>query len=83
MLGVLVAILPALGFPSWFRTILYIMSGLSIATLAYLSSVVYCSNCKKLIEDAEQIFDTKAAVPTENAPQGKTPGQDITPPPTK
>jgi hypothetical protein len=33
---------------------LLVLSGLGIAILAYLSSVVYCSNCKKLIEDAEQ-----------------------------
>ena len=53
-LGVLVAVLPALGFPSWIRTIFFVLSGLSIAVLAYLSSVVYCSNCEKLIEEADR-----------------------------
>jgi hypothetical protein len=33
------------------------LSGLGIAVLAYLSSVVYCSNCKKLIDDAEHALD--------------------------
>lgn len=53
-LGILVAALPLLGFPAWMRTTLIVSSGLGIAILAYLSSVTYCSNCKKLIEDAEQ-----------------------------
>jgi len=53
-LGILVAVLPLLGFPAWMRTTLIVSSGLGIAILAYLSSVTYCSNCKKLIEDAEQ-----------------------------
>lgn len=57
LLGMLVAVLPFLGFPSWMRTILFVMSGLGIAILAYLSSVVYCSNCKKLVEDAEQALE--------------------------
>ena len=53
-LGILVAALPILGFPPAVRTILLIISGLVIAVLAYLSSVVYCSNCKKLIDEAGQ-----------------------------
>ncbi|OHA80144.1 MAG: hypothetical protein A2747_00770 [Candidatus Yonathbacteria bacterium RIFCSPHIGHO2_01_FULL_44_41] len=53
-LGILVAALPLLGFPGWLRTTLIVSSGLGIAVLAYLSSVAYCSNCKKLIKDAEQ-----------------------------
>lgn len=51
-LGILVAVLPIIGFPSWARTTLIVLSGIGIAVLAYLSSVVYCSNCKKLIDDA-------------------------------
>lgn len=46
------------GFPGWARTTLLVLSGLGIAVLAYLSSVVYCSNCKKLIDDAEHALDT-------------------------
>lgn len=53
-LGILVIVLALGGFPSWARTTLLVVSGLGISALAYLSSVVYCSNCKKLIEDAEQ-----------------------------
>lgn len=49
------------GFPSWARTTLLILSGLGIAVLAYLSSVVYCSNCKKLIDDAEHALDNPSA----------------------
>ena len=56
-LGVLVAVLPALGFPSWVRTIVFVFSGLGIAVLAYLSSVVYCRNCEKLIEEADRALD--------------------------
>lgn len=53
-LSILIIIVAVGGFPSWLRTILLVLSGLGTAVLAYLSSVVYCSNCKKLIEDAEQ-----------------------------
>ncbi|MEK7460523.1 MAG: hypothetical protein AAB628_03180 [Patescibacteria group bacterium] len=53
-LGILVALVPILGFPSFVNTTVLVLSGLGIAILAYLSSVVYCSNCKKLIEDAEK-----------------------------
>lgn len=55
-LGILVALMPLLGFPSFVRDVIIILSGIGIAVLAYLSSVVYCSNCKKLIDDAEKII---------------------------
>ncbi len=45
------------GFPSWVRTGLLVLSGVSIGLIAYFSSVVYCSNCKKLIDDAEHALD--------------------------
>ena len=54
ILGVLVVVVAIGGFPSWARTTLLVAGGVTIAVLSYLSSVVYCSNCKKLIEDAEQ-----------------------------
>ena len=54
LLGIGVAILPALGFPPFFTDFLYVLFGLAIASLSYLSSVLYCANCKKLIDDAEQ-----------------------------
>jgi len=53
-LSLLIIIVAIGGFPGWVRSTLIVLSGLGIAVLAYLSSVVYCSNCKKLIEDAEQ-----------------------------
>lgn len=52
-LGVLVIVTALGGFPSWLRTTILVVSGLGISILSYLSSVMYCSNCKKLIEDAE------------------------------
>lgn len=53
-LSILIIIVAVGGFPSWLSTLLLVLSALGIAILAYLSSVVYCSNCKKLIDDAEQ-----------------------------
>jgi len=53
-LGIFLIVVAASGLPSWMRTTLLIASGLGIIVLAYLSSVVYCSNCKKLIDDADQ-----------------------------
>ncbi|MDO8604246.1 MAG: hypothetical protein Q7K40_02480 [bacterium] len=54
ILGVAVVVVALGGFPSWARTSLLVIGGITISVLSYLSSVVYCSNCKKLIEDAEQ-----------------------------
>lgn len=65
-LGIIVAVVPILGFPSWFRTTAMIISGLSIAVLAYLSSVTYCSNCEKLIEEADRALtgeDPSSSIP--------------------
>jgi len=58
------------GFPGWARTTLLVLSGLGIAVLAYLSSVVYCSNCKKLIDDAEHALDEPSSTSDNtNSPQ--------------
>jgi len=56
ILGVAVVVIALGGFPSLVHKTLLVVSGTTIAVLSYLSSVVYCSNCKKLIEDAEQTF---------------------------
>lgn len=61
-LSILIIIVALGGFPSWLRTTLIVLSGLGVAILAYLSSVVYCSNCKKLIEDAEQALPIEEEV---------------------
>lgn len=54
MLGVAIVVVAVGGFPAWARTSLLVLGGVAISVLSYLSSVVYCSNCKKLIEDADQ-----------------------------
>ena len=54
LLGIAIAILPVLGFPAFFRDFLFVIFGLAIASLSYLSSVLYCANCRKLIDEAEQ-----------------------------
>ncbi|KKT37066.1 MAG: hypothetical protein UW27_C0002G0012 [Parcubacteria group bacterium GW2011_GWA1_44_13] len=64
ILGALVVVVAIGGFPSWVRQSLLVIFGVTIAVLSYLSSVVYCSNCKKLIDDAEQAFPS---APEENA----------------
>lgn len=64
LLGILVVVVGVGGFPPGFvRTSLLVLSGTAISVLSYLSSVVYCSNCKKLIEDAEQALPS---VPQDN-----------------
>jgi len=52
-LSIFIIVIAIGGFPGWARTTLLVLSGVGISVLAYLSSVVYCSNCKKLIEDAD------------------------------
>lgn len=72
-LGILVAVLPILGFPSWMRTSLIVLSGIGIAVLAYLTSVTYCSNCKKLIADADNALDEQvSAVSSPSSSHGHT-----------
>lgn len=58
VLGGLVVVVAVGGFPETIETILLVLGGVAIAVLAYLSSVVYCSNCSKLIEEAEQALPT-------------------------
>lgn len=59
LLGILIVVVAVGGFPPGFvRTSLLVLSGTAISVLSYLSSVVYCSNCKKLIEDADQALPT-------------------------
>ncbi len=69
-LGILVMVLPILGFPSWMQTIFIVLSGLVISVLAYLTSITYCSNCKKLISDADNALeghhDDRPVVTTSN-----------------
>lgn len=67
-LGILVVVLAVGGFPSWARTTLLVVSGAAISVLAYLSSVVYCSNCKKLIDDAEQALPSVPVDDRSNTP---------------
>lgn len=58
-LSVLVVALPVSGLPRSILTIVLVLVGTLIAVLAYLSSVVYCSNCKKLIDEAEHALDAQ------------------------
>lgn len=53
-LGILVIVVAASGLPPFLRTTLLVLSGLGITVVGYLSSVTYCSNCKKLIDEADQ-----------------------------
>jgi hypothetical protein len=59
-LAVLVAVLPFLGFPGVVRTALFVVSGFIIAAITYFSSVTYCSNCKKLINAADRVFEEES-----------------------
>lgn len=55
--AIVVAIVPFMGFPGTVRTGLLVLSGGTIAVIAYFSSVVYCSNCKKIMKDADAMFE--------------------------
>ena len=55
-LGIFIVVVALGGFPSWARTTLLVLSGIAVIVFAYLSSVVYCSNCKKLIDEADQVL---------------------------
>lgn len=67
-LGIAVTVVPVLGFPSWFRTTLMVVAGLAIVVLAYLSSVTYCSNCEKLIDEADRALEGGSTSPSVSSP---------------
>lgn len=52
-LGILLAIMPFLGFPAGIKDILFIFLGLIIAIIGYFSNVRYCNNCNQLIENGK------------------------------
>ncbi len=60
-LGIFIVIVALGGFPAWARTTLLVLSGIAVIVFAYLSSVVYCSNCKKLIDEADQVLPVSSA----------------------
>lgn len=62
ILAIIVIITAIGGFPSPVRTAILALCGVGISVLAYLSSVVYCSNCRKLIDEAEQSFNQTQVV---------------------
>ena len=65
LLAIIIIIAGIGGFPSSIRTTILVLCGAGISVLAYLSSVVYCSNCKKLIDEADQAF-TQTQAPSDN-----------------
>lgn len=66
-LGALIIIIAIGGFPPWVHKYLLVLCGFAIAVLGYLSSVVYCSNCKKLMDEAEQALPTPTEASTDTA----------------
>lgn len=56
LLAIIIIIAGIGGFQSPARTTILVLCGAGISVLAYLSSVLYCSNCKKLIDEADQAF---------------------------
>jgi len=43
--------MPFLGFPSSLENIFFVASGLAIACMVYFSHDLYCSYCKRVIEN--------------------------------
>ncbi len=70
-LGILVVVVALGGFPMWARTTILVASGICISVLAYLSSVVFCSNCEKLIDDAEKALPASTSDREINTPSSQ------------
>jgi hypothetical protein len=52
-LGILIALMPFLGFPPIVKDIFYVIAGLVVAIIAYFSNIQYCNNCHKIIENGK------------------------------
>lgn len=52
-LGILLAVMPFLGFPTGAKDVLFVFLGLAIAIIGYFSNVRYCNNCNQLIENGK------------------------------
>ncbi len=52
-LGILVALMPFLGFPLIVKDIFFVIIGLTVAVIAYFSNIQYCNNCNQLIENGK------------------------------
>jgi len=52
-LGILVALMPFLGFPLIVKGIFFVIIGLAIAVIAYFSNIQYCNNCNRLVENGK------------------------------
>ncbi len=52
--GLLVALMPFLGFPIWFETFFYVVAGLSVATLSFL-----IARHKRLARMVKRVFHKK------------------------
>lgn len=52
-LGILVALMPFLGFPLIVKDVFFVIIGLSVAVIAYFSNIQYCNNCNQLVENGK------------------------------
>jgi len=52
-LGILVALMPFLGFPLIVKDIFFVIIGLAVAVIAYFSNIQYCNNCNQLVENGK------------------------------
>ncbi|MBI5816850.1 MAG: hypothetical protein HZB09_00275 [Candidatus Yonathbacteria bacterium] len=52
-LGILIALMPFLGFPLIVKDIFFVIIGLVIAVIAYFSNIQYCNNCNTLVENGK------------------------------
>lgn len=60
ILGILLALMPFLGFPIFYKDIFFVVLGLSIAMLAYFSNIQYCNNCNRLVENGKRGIGSSA-----------------------
>lgn len=69
-LGILIAVMPLLGFPLVVKDIFLVIIGLAIAVIAYFSNVQYCNNCRRIIEHGKHNAHT-------SQPSSSPVGEDV------
>ena len=78
-LGILVALMPFLGFPLIVKDIFFVIIGLAVAVIAYFSNIQYCNNCNQLVENGKHGI-TENKRPTMNGEVSTLPTAQAGPP---
>jgi len=68
VLGIIIAIMPLLGFPGSLKDIFYHLLGGAVVLFAYFSDILYCKNCEKFTHSKNDNTEPEHVAETGNSP---------------